>query len=86
VKTQAIASYREFGVSSRRSAIVRMHELGLLPTTDVGRALPGTRGGFAWISRAARPLPARTVEPGYSRPEPVAAGSGEWACLKADWN
>jgi LuxR family maltose regulon positive regulatory protein len=31
VKTQAIAIYRKFGVSSRRSAISRMHELGLLP-------------------------------------------------------
>jgi LuxR family maltose regulon positive regulatory protein len=31
VKTQAIAIYRKFGVSSRRSAIARMHELGLLP-------------------------------------------------------
>jgi LuxR family transcriptional regulator, maltose regulon positive regulatory protein len=30
-KTQAIAIYRKFGVSSRRSAISRMHELGLLP-------------------------------------------------------
>jgi len=31
VKTQAIAIYRKFGVSSRRAAISRMHELGLLP-------------------------------------------------------
>src|SRR6185312_4737034 len=31
VKTHAIAIYRKFGVSSRRSAIARMHELGLLP-------------------------------------------------------
>jgi LuxR family transcriptional regulator, maltose regulon positive regulatory protein len=31
VKTQAIAIYRKFGVSSRRSAVSRMHELGLLP-------------------------------------------------------
>jgi LuxR family transcriptional regulator, maltose regulon positive regulatory protein len=31
VKTQAIAIYRKFGVSSRRAAIFRMHELGLLP-------------------------------------------------------
>ena len=31
VKTQAIAIYRKFGVSSRREAISRMHELGLLP-------------------------------------------------------
>ena len=30
VKTQAIAIYRKFGVSSRRAAIARMHELGLL--------------------------------------------------------
>ena len=30
-KTQAIAIYRKFGVSSRRSAVSRMHELGLLP-------------------------------------------------------
>jgi LuxR family transcriptional regulator, maltose regulon positive regulatory protein len=30
-KTQAIAIYRKFGVSSRRAAISRMHELGLLP-------------------------------------------------------
>ena len=31
VKTQAIAIDRKFGVSSRRAAISRMHELGLLP-------------------------------------------------------
>ena len=31
VKTQAIAIYRKFGVTSRREAISRMHELGLLP-------------------------------------------------------
>ena len=31
VKTQAIAIYRKFGVSSRRAAVSRMHELGLLP-------------------------------------------------------
>jgi len=31
VKTQAIAIYRKFGVSSRREAVSRMHELGLLP-------------------------------------------------------
>ena len=31
VKTQAIAIYRKFGVGSRREAISRMHELGLLP-------------------------------------------------------
>jgi LuxR family maltose regulon positive regulatory protein len=31
VKTQAIAIYRKFGVSSRRAAISRMHQLGLLP-------------------------------------------------------
>jgi LuxR family transcriptional regulator, maltose regulon positive regulatory protein len=31
VKTQAIAIYRKFGVSSRRAAISRMYELGLLP-------------------------------------------------------
>ncbi len=31
VKTQVIAIYRKFGVSSRRAAISRMHELGLLP-------------------------------------------------------
>ncbi len=30
-KTQSIAIYRKFGVSSRRAAISRMHELGLLP-------------------------------------------------------
>ncbi len=30
LKTQAISVYREFGVSSRRDAITRMHELGLL--------------------------------------------------------
>jgi LuxR family maltose regulon positive regulatory protein len=30
-KTQAISIYRKFGVSSRRSVISRMHELGLLP-------------------------------------------------------
>ncbi len=30
VKTQAIAVYRKFGVSSRGAAITRMHELGLL--------------------------------------------------------
>jgi LuxR family transcriptional regulator, maltose regulon positive regulatory protein len=30
VKTQAISVYRKFGVSSRRAAIIRMHELGLL--------------------------------------------------------
>ena len=43
VKTQAIAIYRKFGVSSRRAAISRMHELGLLPgvarwADRVGRA------------------------------------------------
>jgi len=31
VKTQAIAIYRKFGVTSRRAAIAKMHELGLLP-------------------------------------------------------
>jgi len=31
VKTQAAAIYRKFGVSSRRAAIFRMHELGLFP-------------------------------------------------------
>ncbi len=31
VKTQALAIYRKFGVGSRREAISRMHELGLLP-------------------------------------------------------
>jgi LuxR family maltose regulon positive regulatory protein len=31
VKTQVLAIYRKFGVSSRRAAISRMHELGLLP-------------------------------------------------------
>ena len=30
VKTQAISVYRKFGVSTRREAIARMHELGLL--------------------------------------------------------
>jgi LuxR family transcriptional regulator, maltose regulon positive regulatory protein len=30
VKTQATSLYRKFGVSSRRDAITRMHELGLL--------------------------------------------------------
>ena len=32
VKTQATSIYRKFGVSSRSEAIIRMHELGLLPT------------------------------------------------------
>ena len=31
VKTEVIAIYRKFGVSSRRAAVSRMHELGLLP-------------------------------------------------------
>ena len=30
VKTQAASVYRKFGVTSRREAITRMHELGLL--------------------------------------------------------
>ena len=35
-KTQAIAIYRKFGVSSRRAAISRMHELVLLPQQPAG--------------------------------------------------
>jgi len=33
VKTQAASVYRKFGVNSRREAVSRMHELGLLTRT-----------------------------------------------------
>ena len=38
VKTHTRAIYRKFGVPSRRAAVSRMHELGLLPTNEPPRS------------------------------------------------